>query len=381
MRGRIAALGLALCLSSGLGGAPVAAVAAVAAVDADNVDDVDAYADYHGIDRAAAERELEDVPRVAALQEWLATKDDASFGGLWITHDPAYRVEVALVDEAPGRAARLAADFGIEGPVRQLDVRRSYGALVATADNLRGRRQAKDHVVRIDVRRNRVLVDALDPASYTARADGRAAKAAGAAIERAPRLGGPSIYAGLHTSTCTLGWTVRKNGTTTDGITTAAHCPDSQSYAGTNLPIMAASNGSADTQWHTTPGFIDEARFRWNSAGNTRVPTSRKLYSNVVIGETVCKYGMTTGYGCGEVEEKEADAHWVPNQTGRYISLKRCDTDLSTEGDSGGPVFFNYAAYGIVSGWQFGGLLCKDELVFASVSYMQSNLNLTIKLG
>ena len=51
------------------------------------------------------------------------------------------------------------------------------------------------------------------------------------------------------------------------------------------------------------------------------------------------------------------------------------------EGDSGGPVFFNFSAFGIVSGWQFGGLLCKDELVFASVSYMQSNLNLTIKLG
>jgi hypothetical protein len=109
--------------------------------------------------------------------------------------------------------------------------------------------------------------------------------------------------------------------------------------------------------------LVDEPRFRVNSAGASRTVTSLRLYSNVVIGETVCKYGRTTDYGCGEVEEKEADAHWVPNQTGRYISLKRCDTDLNTEGDSGGPVFFNYTAYGIMSGWQFGGLLCKDELV------------------
>ncbi len=26
------------------------------------------------------------------------------------------------------------------------------------------------------------------------------------------------------------------------------------------------------------------------------------LYSNVVVGQTICKYGKTTGYGCGEVE-------------------------------------------------------------------------------
>lgn len=180
---------------------------------------------------------------------------------------------------------------------------------------------------------------------------------------------------------CTLGWTVRKNTTTTDGITTAAHCQDSQAYSAVYLPFMAASNGSADTQCHTTPGFVDEPRFRVNSAGANRTVTSLKLYSNVVIGETVCKYGRAMDYGCGEVEEMEADAHWVPNQTGRYISLKRCNTDLNNEGDSGGPVFFNYTAFGTMSGWQFGGLACKDELVFASVSYMQSNLSLSIKLG
>jgi hypothetical protein len=117
-----------------------------------------------------------------------------------------------------------------------------------------------------------------------------------------------------------------------------------------------------------------------NFAGEVRVVTSITSYSSVIVGQTICKYGQATGYGCGEVEEKEADAHWVPNQTGRYISLKRCDTDLSTGGDSGGPVFYNLSAFGIVSGWQFGGLLCNDELVFASVSYVQSGLNVTVKL-
>lgn len=61
--------------------------------------------------------------------------------------------------------------------------------------------------------------------------------------------------------------------------------------------------------------------------------------------------------------------------------LTMTDTDLSTDGDNGGPVFVNFSVFGIVRGWQFGGLACKDELAFASVSYMQSNLNLRIKLG
>ena len=381
MRRRVVAIALTLCSASGFVVSTASAAEPVpAAVEAWS-DDTDAYASHHSISREAADRELADLVRVAALQEWLSANATASFGGIWISHDPDYGVNIALIKERPGRAARLAADFGIEAPIRQVDVRTTYSELVALADDLRARRQVKDHTVRIDVRRNRVLIDALDVSSYLVRADGRAARAAAVEIESVPRLGGPTIYAGQPANGCTFGWTVRRNGTTTDGITTAQHCDDAQFNNGVGLPFQGSSNGSADTQWHTTPGFVDEPKFRVNFAGDVRTVTSITNYANVVIGQTICKYGKTTGYGCGEVEEKTADAHWVENQTGRYISLKRCNTDLSTEGDSGGPVFFNYSAFGIVSGWQFGGLACKDELVFASVTYMQSNLPITIKLG
>ena len=345
-------------------------------------DDIAIYATHHRISRSVAESELAELPRIAAMQTWLSTNSSETFGGIWISHDPTFQVNVALVGKQPGHAARLATELGIKAKVQQVVVEKSYTQLLALADDLRERRQIIDHVIRIDVRNNQVVVHALSPSSYIARADGQAAQLAGAAIEKAPMIGGPTvgIYAGLYASTCTLGWTVRKNNTTTDGITTAAHCPNTQTYLNTALPFQAAANGSADTQWHTTPGFTDEPRFKANSAGESRVVTSITPYLSVIVGQTICKYGQATGYGCGEVEEKEADAHWVPDQTGRYISLKRCNTDLSTEADSGGPVFFNLSAFGIVSGWQFGGLLCKDELVFASVSYMQSDLNVTVKL-
>lgn len=334
---------------------------------------------YHGASTAAAVRELAELPLVAALQARLSTERPAQFAGLWISHEPSYRIVVSLVDAPAGSAERVAREVGIASLVEQREATYSYAELLSVADNLRGRRMEQDHSVKVDVRANRVVVRTLDPDAYLARADGQAASAASVAVERVPRLGGATIYAGLQGNRCTFGYTVRNNGTYTDGITTAAHCDDGQSYNGTALPLQAASNGSADTQWHTTPNMVDEARFQADAQGTTRIVVSRTQYAQVVVGQTICKFGRTTGYGCGEVEEKEADANWVPNQTGRYISLKRCNVDLSTDGDSGGPVFYNNAAFGIISGWQFGGLLCKDELVFASVSYIEGNLNLTIK--
>lgn len=345
----------------------------------DSGSDDDAYAEYHGVSRATALREIADLPLVAGLEAQIEAQLPKQFAGVWISHDPTYRVVVALVDGKVGTAESMAREMGLASPVEQIEASHSYAELVSLADDLRTRRLEPDYTVKVDLRSNRVVVRVLDFDAFVERLDGKAASASNVIIERVPRLGGPSIYAGLSTLTCTFGFTVRKNGTTTEGITTAAHCPDTQSYAGTNLPLVNASNGSADTQWHTTPGMTDEARMKTSASGTTRNVTSRTMYSNVVIGQTICKYGYTTGYGCGEVEEKEADAPWVPNQTGRYISLKRCGTDLSTEGDSGGPVFYNNSAFGIISGWQFGGLACQDELVFASVSYMEGNLGLTIK--
>jgi hypothetical protein len=42
-------------------------------------------------------------------------------------------------------------------------------------------------------------------------------------------------------------------------------------------------------------------------------------------------------------------------------------------GDSGGPVFYNYTAYGTMSGWSWGGVGCwTDKMVFTATTHLQN---------
>lgn len=72
-----------------------------------------------------------------------------------------------------------------------------------------------------------------------------------------------------------------------------------------------------------------------------------------MIGDFVCKYGITTGYTCGYISSKNylgiglyPPAYYTfirVNNTGGF-------SDLSSGGDSGGPWFFSSTALGIHHG-------------------------------
>jgi hypothetical protein len=113
---------------------------------------------------------------------------------------------------------------------------------------------------------------------------------------------GADIYGGLALSTCTSGFSVRHNSSGSLGIVTAAHCPNSQSYLGSSLPFQSeAWGGWYDQQWHTAPGFVVR-NWMYDGSG-TRSITSRTLWGYQYVGEFVCKYGKTTGYGCGTIAQ------------------------------------------------------------------------------
>jgi hypothetical protein len=70
---------------------------------------------------------------------------------------------------------------------------------------------------------------------------------------------------------------------------------------------------------------------------------------------TFCaKYGRTTGFDCGKIIIRDFCPGYVPNVVCTFIVASNDDGhDLSSPGDSGGPVYTGDTALGIISGERF----------------------------
>lgn len=163
------------------------------------------------------------------------------------------------------------------------------------------------------------------------------------------------VFAGLGLTSCTAGFSVEdSNGT--KGITTAAHCSNTQSYGNINLPIQSpqAYGGSGEVQWHTTPGLdvVNEVKI----GSYSREVTDTTDRSEQSVGEYVCNYGMVTGYDCGHIN----DTSWMPSDScdnggvgcfwnPTFVRVRASNGQvLADNGDSGGPWFIGQSAYGIM---------------------------------
>jgi hypothetical protein len=152
-----------------------------------------------------------------------------------------------------------------------------------------------------------------------------------------------AIYGGLRIddsspddADCTSGFSVRHVSQAV-GISLAGHCANTgMNYGGTTLPYHSGVySGSHDEQWHTTPGFTPTNRIRYHEDGNTRPITSRRIRSTQSIGDPVCKFGVTTGYDCGNIINRSFAPSWVPNALPTFIVAEHVGVDMSSPEDSG----------------------------------------------
>lgn len=142
---------------------------------------------------------------------------------------------------------------------------------------------------------------------------------------------------------------------------TAAHCDNSMSYNGINLPFQgSAYGGPYDFQWHTAPGF--DVRNLAYDGTNNRYVFSAKRRDNQVVGEWVCKYGWASGYTCGYITDKNFNPGGAMNNT--LIRVHRDGVNLSSAGDSGGPWFSLNTAYGL----HVGGI--GDDAYYMAINYI-----------
>jgi streptogrisin C len=324
--------------------------------------DAASYAADRGLTLAEARTALADQAAAGDILERLE-QEFSTFAGGWIEHGPTVTAVARFQGSVPQGATAIAAGRaeligGAGRTLAQLSARANevhdavagrFGTSVATS---------------FDVQTGIVHVSAETPAALrglppeairarlpeTARApDVRVTltKAAAAGVEHT-RGGAKTPWDG-GAGYCTTAFSVAKNGTY--GFVTAGHCQNDRSYRQPedgltyNAPYQAQHRGDwGDFQWHTTP-HDEYAEFYTTSTGHRDV---LGYDGSIAEGDYVCKYGRTSGYGCGYVKNNNVNVTFDGITHRRLVAMR---TYFTEGGDSGGPWFLVNDAMGVHSGW------------------------------
>lgn len=148
-------------------------------------------------------------------------------------------------------------------------------------------------------------------------------------------------------STCTSGFGTVQIGSGVRGISTAAHCGNSQSDDGSSLTIKGEHNGTyGDFQWHTGPKIENDNFYSGNSTTTEVGERDVASVGSPLVGQSLCLNGKTTHKHCQEVRKLNVCFD------GR-CNLVQMGARLADGGDSGGPWFWNYTAYGLHQAWMY----------------------------
>jgi streptogrisin C len=324
--------------------------------------DAASYAADRGLSLADARTALADQAAAGDVLERLE-QEFPTFAGGWIDHEPTVSAVARFQGSVPDGAAAIAAGRAnlVGGAGRTLAQLRARANEVHDAV---AERFGTSVATGLDVRTGIVQVSAETPAALrglspeavrahlpeTARAsDVRVTltKAAAAGFEHT-RGGAKTPWDG-GAGYCTTAFSVARNGTY--GFVTAGHCQNDRSYRQPedgltyNAPFQAQHRGDwGDFQWHTTP-HVEYAEFYTTSTGHRDV---LGYDGSIAEGDYVCKYGRTSGYGCGYVKDNNVNVTFDGITHHRLVAMR---TYITEGGDSGGPWFLVNDAMGVHSGW------------------------------
>ncbi len=302
-------------------------------------------------------RRLKLMHRVGALKAALEENESPTFGGVWIQHDPDFRIVVGLKGADYNQIRPYVAGGELEGVVEVRPVAATYAQLRAVQDEAIRTVDALglpfDSGIRMSQNRAEILV--TDRARLEA-----GLQAAGlrlpehVAVLQVARLATTQsdFWAGWWlnqadgTHQCTTGFSVT-NTYGTKGITTAAHCTehlDSHNlylWNGQVLPWKNwwyVANEPYDLQWHVAPqGYTPRPWATDNSDDGHRNVVG--VLRDVAEQDYLCHYGRVSGYGCGWVTHID----WLgygpgdTRPTRTFVRVYRTGDDLGTAGDSGSP--------------------------------------------
>ncbi|WP_339915182.1 S1 family peptidase [uncultured Brevundimonas sp.] len=300
-----------------------------------------AYAHTYGVSESEAARRLSLQNAIADLEQEVKKTFPDRFAGLWIEHQPEFRVVVRLTGTI-GTAANL---VGLTSPVRnitQFEVApRTLQLLIDTQEGLYRELLAEgvELDVGLDVKQAVVELYILGETQAEKVRQSRVGLLPDfvqiIAVHQLSTLdvdvrGGQAMVASTG-GYCTSGPTVR-NAAGVRGVTTNAHCPNTLDYDGvwTSFQAERQGNGAYDVQWHTVPGRTVRNQVNVGTATPLTV-TATLAQAAQPLGSSVCKYGWTTGFTCGTIFDKNYGSQ---GQTG-WVRVRNSGYDLSESGDSG----------------------------------------------
>lgn len=328
-------------------------------------------ADYGvGVDEAVRRLRLQGSLEDALAKLEIATRD--RFAGAWIEHEPKFRGIVRLTGrgkEVPSDAQSIVKKSAV--PIEFVTgAEATLAQLVDKLDSALPQLQAKHSKLagaEVDVKHGEIVLFIVqgDVAEDTMKRDAKELFGLPVRIESvdAP-VGDGHTRGGASLSTCTSGFVVRHPSTGTRGYITAGHCGNNQTYFeyggvsySTNF-IDQIRDANQDVQWHTTP-HLELPRFYASSTTSHRPLLAKKNRSSQALFSYVCHRGKTTGYSCGIIVSKwfkPTYANACPGVTCASVWIRVAGSSLKCfPGDSGGPWFLVYTAYGIYKGQSSSG--------------------------
>lgn len=322
------------------------------------------------IEQARADREVAD--RMGRVQEAVAKRwPDAFIGGV-LSATPGGTPTLLLKGKADKALLSIVADAGT--PIRVQD-----GQPFSFTELEKRSMQVHDHLAAlgyrdigtaVDIRSAQVLATVsaqaglpASAAALSARLPGELTTALDLTVTDEPvgtdlrAMGGMAVQKdGVFQ--CTSGWPVVHTSTGVRGVTTAGHCDVNELVdprgslpdVAQQFPFQAEHRGEwGDVEWHTSPDATPANHF-FEADNQIRPVNSVEARANITVGEAVCVYGRSSNSrDCGMSVFLTSAACTVdgdPND--RLVAMNKIQTLIG--GDSGGPWFVDFRAYGSTKG-------------------------------
>jgi hypothetical protein len=352
------------------------------------------YAKHYRITTDEALHRLKLQDSFPGLSTELENNEKETFGGLWIQHEPEYKIVVAFTNNGDKTISEYS-KYISEEVASYIEIRTVSKSLVELLNDqdkllLSLSEQGLKADSRVDIINNCVSIDIakVDENLFNiAKQNDKLAIPDGLKIKFVDGLSmlATNIYGGLTLNYyswgapfCTSGFSVI-NSAGTKTIATAGHAGSGSMYFGsTSLPfLLGVTGGSYDCELRGCPGLTVTNKIQWWSDGSTFDITSKKTRSEQHVGDVVSKYGYNTYYTAGQITSTSA-MQPAPYNDATWIEVYNIFgySQIAGPGDSGGPWFSGNTALGIThsvsADWQTAWYMSQDYLSIMGVSVMTS---------